>query len=150
MSLLTPSLDDEIHTALLNAGQFDLAARHQRRLQQHRPVVEFTWTDARTFEVDGQRVHAGGRALPLAWTLLANHFLKVGQLRPEYFFQTHAKPARNAKQTLDDAEEIVRPFSPTLAGCIRALGTAGGVLVPKAPMPGIVVCRSPLLQRLAA
>lgn len=153
MSLLLPTIEEEILAALNDDKRFGLAARFQRHLRlqrQHRPVVTFSWIDTRTFEIDGQVVHATGRALPLAWLLLANHFLRVGKLRPEYFFQQHAKPSRNASQALGDAEQAVRPYSPTLAGCIKTLGTAGGVLVPKAPMPGIVVCRSALLERLAA
>lgn len=152
MSLLQPTLDEQILAALTDASRFDLAAQYRRRLQQreHKPVIEFDWLDARTFEIDGQRLDVNGRAVPLAWALLANHSLRICQLRPEHFFQNHAKPARNMRQALDDAEEILRPYSRPLAACIATLGTAGGVLVPKRPQPAIVVCRSPLLQRLAA
>lgn len=138
---MKPDLRHRVLAHLNRTGGQALAAE----INAERPIVEFNWLEPKVFEVNGEMLIARGRALALAWLLLAGHRYRAGHLPVEAVFPGRRASA-SALQALDRAADQVRPASASLATCIAAFGVRRGLLIPRTTLPAIVELRSPCLS----
>ena len=111
------------------------------------PVIEFTWTGPRHFEVDGELLPSPGRGLVLAWLTLASRQLGVTPPPLTAVFKTR-RPDACAVQALVRSASAVRPYSAALAHAIEAMGTQGDRIVLKRAVGVDIRCASPMLERM--
>lgn len=140
--------DAEFYEALVK-GLHDkpvLQLEAKRRLDQaRRPAVEFNWTEAKTFVINGQQVAARGKGLALAWLLLASFRYRLGHLQVDAVFPGPYGPSA-ALQCLKRTAALVEQASPALARCIRSIGLERGVFALRAPLHAHLELDAPLLR----
>ena len=113
------------------------------RWQRDAPII-FTWRGGRSFELNEEPIRAGGVGLLLAWLVIAGYQHRLQGAEPAAVLPGQPRADARALQAMQRA--AMRVPEP-LAGCLRAIGTDGGVLTVKAALPCTVTCESPELVR---
>lgn len=136
---LPPAADPELRIWLGAKQKAAAIARWQRAA----PII-FTWRGGRSFELNEEPIRAGGIGLLLAWFVLAGHQHRLQGADPAAVLPGQPRADARALQAIQRA--AMRVPEP-LAGCLRGIGTHGGVLTVKGALPCHVLCRSPELVR---